>query len=97
MSRLIRSSSAALPKVALSSPPIPGPVWCARCSVASPMRPARGRIATHETTKMAVGEAWLAPSQRLAGTKTRSVYRILLPFIMVFLGGGRAAGSRWAP
>ena len=30
-------SSAALPKVALSNPPIVGPVWCARCSVASPM------------------------------------------------------------
>ena len=30
-------SSAALPKVALSSPPMVGPVRCARCSVASPM------------------------------------------------------------
>ena len=65
-------SSAALPKVALRRPPTPGPVWCARCSVASPMRPARGRIARHETTKTAVGEAWLSPSQKLAGTNTRS-------------------------
>ena len=35
-------SSAALPKVALSRPPMVGPVRCARCSVASPMKPASG-------------------------------------------------------
>ena len=38
-------SSAALPKVAFSSPPIPGPSRSASCSVASPISPASGMIA----------------------------------------------------
>ena len=63
-------SSAALPKVALSSPPRPGPARWARLSVASPMIPARGRMARHDTTNTATGEACVSPSQKLTGTNT---------------------------
>ncbi len=63
-------SSAALPNVALSSPPTPGPVWCVRCSVASPISPARGRIARQEVTKTSVGEAWDRPRPMLTGRNT---------------------------
>ena len=35
-------SSGALPNVAFRKPPIPGPVWCAACSVASPISQASG-------------------------------------------------------
>ena len=38
-------SSGALPKVALRKPPIAGPVWCAACSVASPISHASGTSA----------------------------------------------------
>ena len=47
-------NSAALPKVALSSPPIPSPTLAARCSVAVPIRPAKGMMARQEVTKSAV-------------------------------------------
>ena len=46
-------SSVALPKVALSSPPIVSFVCSASCSVASPSSAARGRMATHASEKMA--------------------------------------------
>ncbi len=35
-------SSGAFPKVAFRKPPIPGPVWCPACSVASPISQASG-------------------------------------------------------
>ena len=54
-------SSAALPKVAFSRPPRPGPVWWVRCSVASPMSPARGRMARQEARKTEMGAAWVSP------------------------------------
>jgi len=54
-------SSAALPKDAFMSPPMPGPVWWVMCSVASPMRPARGRMARQQARKIHVGEAWVRP------------------------------------
>ena len=50
-------SSAALPKEALSKPPTPGPVWWVRCSVASPMSPARGKMARQEKANVQTGEA----------------------------------------
>src|SRR5918999_252953 len=51
-------SSGAFPKVALRKPPMPGPVWCAACSVASPMSQARGMSATaasHRAGLRAIG------------------------------------------
>ena len=45
-------SSAALPRVALSKPPIPGPIDSARHSVARPMRPARGTMAAVDKRKI---------------------------------------------
>ena len=54
-------SSAALPKDAFISPPMPGPVWWVMCSVASPMRPARGRMARQQNRNTQVGEAWVSP------------------------------------
>jgi hypothetical protein len=44
-------SSGAFPKVAFRKPPIPGPVWCAACSVASPISQARGMSAAAASTK----------------------------------------------
>jgi integrase len=44
-------SSAALPKVALSSPPTPSPKRSASCSVARPIHPARGRMAREQVMK----------------------------------------------
>ena len=38
-------SSGAFPKVAFRKPPMPGPVWCAACSVASPISHASGMSA----------------------------------------------------
>ena len=39
-------SSGALPNVAFRKPPMPGPVWCAACSVASPISQASGMSAS---------------------------------------------------
>ncbi len=46
--RAIRAmiSSGAFPNVAFRKPPIPGPVWCAACSVASPISQASGTSAS---------------------------------------------------
>ena len=57
-------SSVALPKVALSSPPMVSFVWSASCSVASPSSAARGRMATHASEKMA---PWLVEGRRRLG------------------------------
>ena len=50
-------SSGALPKVTLSSPPIPGPDCAASSSVARPISAAVGMIAIAATTKITVAEA----------------------------------------
>ena len=50
-------SSAALPNVALRSPPSVGPERAAICSVASPMKPARGSTPRHAATNTRMGEA----------------------------------------
>ena len=47
-------NSAALPKVALSSPPTPCPARAPRCSVARPIQPASGMIAMPVTMKSRV-------------------------------------------
>ncbi len=44
-------SSGAFPNVALRNPPMPGPVWCAACSVASPISQASGMSASAASTK----------------------------------------------
>ena len=58
-------SSAALPKVALSRPPIVGPVRWARCSVASPMSPASG-----STPRQAVDEDPRTGVERAPGSSS---------------------------
>jgi len=68
-------SSAALPNVALSRPPMVGPVRAATCSVASPMRLASGSTATHATANTSSGEAWKYPSAMLAGTANSRIVR----------------------
>ena len=47
-------SSAALPKEALSRPPMPSPMRWASCSVAWPIQPAIGMMARAETMNSAV-------------------------------------------
>ena len=47
-------SSAALPKDALSNPPMPSPMRWASCSVAWPIQPASGMIARADTMNSAV-------------------------------------------
>src|SRR2546429_292172 len=53
-------SSAALPKVAFKSPPSPSPTRAASSSVARPIQPATGMIASAEQTKSAVELTWPA-------------------------------------
>ena len=65
-------SSVTLPNVALTKPPILGPVCSASCSVARPIRPASGTIAAVEVRKIARSGA---PNSRMAiatGTSTSS-------------------------
>jgi hypothetical protein len=49
---MVMINSAALPRLALSSPPICGPVFSASASVASPSSPAMGMIASADVAKM---------------------------------------------
>ncbi len=49
---IVMISSAALPRLALSRPPICGPVFSASASVASPNSPAMGMIASADAAKM---------------------------------------------
>ncbi len=51
-------NSAALPKVAFSSPPTVGLVRCARCSVASPMNAASGSTPMQAVMNTHTGGAW---------------------------------------
>ena len=62
-------SSAALPKVAFSSPPIPGPSSSESSSVASPIRPASGMIAAAESTNSHGPGAPRNRARIVAGTK----------------------------
>ena len=75
-------SSAAFPKVAFSNPPKPSPTRAASASVARPIQPATGMMATAEQTKSAVG--LLPPGQKrrriASGTKIRSQSREGLSF-----------------
>src|ERR1051325_1554735 len=75
-------SSAALPKVALSSPPNPSPTRAASASVARPIQPATGIIPRAEERNRRVG--LLAPGQKrkttATGTKMRSQSRDGLNF-----------------
>ncbi len=55
MATIVMISSAALPSVALSRPPMRGPVRSASISVLSPMRPASGMRATQARPNTAMG------------------------------------------
>ena len=84
-------SSAALPKEAFSRPPMPGPVWWVRCSVASPMRPARGRMARQAATKTHVGRGVGQPEVEADGHEAREgARRMFFPVIMPGSSGVRA-------
>src|SRR5262249_9907052 len=65
-------SSAALPNVALSSPPTPAPRRAARDSVASPISPASGTIASAANAKVAIPPQWSAAASGARATKTSS-------------------------
>ena len=66
-------SSGALPKVALSSPPMASPVREAMCSVASTMSVAIGIIATHALKKIQVcASGATCSSMMTTGMKMRS-------------------------
>jgi len=67
-------SSAAFPKVALSSPPMPSPIFSARCSVAFPINPASGMMAMQEVTNTATGLAPQWSSAAATGTNTSSKF-----------------------
>src|SRR5215813_5917962 len=68
-------SSAALPKVALSSPPTPSPMRSASCSVARPIHAARGRMARDEVAKTRRCRSGARNSRPMAtGTKSRSQF-----------------------
>src|SRR5215207_1156585 len=94
-------SSAALPKVAFSSPPTPSPIRSASSSVACPITPASGTIPRHEITKTArASECSTNSITNATGTNTRSSF-MRLPRLSLFstpaivacrLGGGRDAG-----
>lgn len=66
-------SSAALPNVALRSPPTPSPRCSARSSVARPIHPASGKIAREELTKTRRCRSGAMNSTPMAiGTNSRS-------------------------
>ena len=62
-------SSGALPNVTFSSPPRPGPVLAARCSVDSPISAAVGITPSAAARKISVGEAWATSSPTAIGMK----------------------------
>ena len=66
------TSSVTLPNVALISPPTRGPVWSASCSVERPIRPASGRIAPAEVTKISRSLPPAISSTMETGTRTSS-------------------------
>ena len=60
-------SSGALPKVTLSSPPIPGPERAASSSVAWPISAAVGMIPSAAVKKITVADAWASSSAIASG------------------------------
>ena len=66
------TSSVTLPNVALTSPPIRGPVCSASCSVERPIRPASGRIAPAEVRKISRSLPPASSSTMETGTRTSS-------------------------
>ena len=66
------TSSVTLPNVALTSPPIRGPVCRASCSVERPIRPASGRIAPAEVRKIRSSLPPASSSTTETGTSTSS-------------------------
>ena len=60
-------SSGALPKVTLRKPPMPGPVWAARCSVASPITAAVGITPSAAAAKTSTGSACASSSATAVG------------------------------
>ena len=67
-------SSGALPKVTLSSPPIPGPDFAASSSVARPISAAVGTIPSAATMKIRTASAWASSSAIAPGMKGVSRY-----------------------
>jgi hypothetical protein len=61
-----------LPIVALRTPPIAGLVCSATVSVAAPITPESGTIASALSMKTAIGEASSSRATIAIGTKTRS-------------------------
>ncbi len=59
-------NSAALPNVAFRNPPMVGPVFAARCSVASPRYPASGITATPATMNTTNGELKIGATRETA-------------------------------
>src|ERR1044072_4666875 len=70
-------NSAAFPKVAFKSPPIPWPRCSARCSVARPIHQASGMIAMHEQMNRAVGfsRPGTKRNRKAIGTNRRSQFK----------------------
>ena len=64
--------STALPKVALSRPPMPEPTRRASSSVAVPRILARGTMASEAEMKSQSLSAWMKPNTNVMGTKTSS-------------------------
>jgi len=69
-------SSARLPIVALRTPPIAGVVCSATLSVAAPITPESGTIASAASTKTTIGGELRSRATSAIGTKIRSAYRI---------------------
>ena len=63
-------SSGALPKVTFIRPPMPGPVFAAIASVASPMTAAQGMTASAAAPNTNTGSACASSSATAAGMKT---------------------------
>jgi len=72
---MVMISSAALPSVALSSPPICGPVRAAISSVAAPISPASGMIASADVTKIATSPPPVARRITATTANTRRLFK----------------------
>ena len=81
-------SSAALPKVALSSPPSPGPRWHATASVAVPIHRARGTSARAARTKTRVPACSQAATTAAGMNTSRTRKTMSAPLEAGTLGGG---------
>lgn len=89
-------NSAAFPKVALRSPPTPSPTWDANCSVARPIHPAKGMMATADAMNTTIPLAWIAKSStKASGTKASMRSRMWSAVRTRFTGtsGGRVASN----